>query len=169
MDEKCKNVVLLKDDIFFGKKPRDWKPILKTYVKDNLIGVKITVIDEYDNPIIVEFAKYNDRIQTKKGSQRRVIDKLIHKSDINSQLAVANSIEIIEVSFVDTKSPNKKENSHQWLDANGWSFRKAYIENLSNRKIYSVTLNIAHTKDGRNILYDINKISELGVDTVLTN
>ena len=34
-------------------------------------------------------------------------------------------------------------------------------------KIYSVTLNIAKSKDGRNILYDINKINEVGYGDVL--
>ena len=36
-------------------------------------------------------------------------------------------------------------------------------------KIYSVTLNIAKSKDGRNILYDINKINEVGYGDVLSN
>ena len=36
-------------------------------------------------------------------------------------------------------------------------------------KIYSITLNIAKSKDGRNILYDINKINEVGYGDVLSN
>ena len=36
-------------------------------------------------------------------------------------------------------------------------------------KLYSVTLNIAKSKDGRNILYDINKINEVGYGVVLSN
>lgn len=163
----CKNILLLSDDIFEGLKPREWKSKLKDYVTENLIGTKITVVNENNIPMVIEFANINDRIYNKKGGQRRVIDKLIQKNDINSQLAVANSVEIVEVSFISDNLSGNKENSHQWLDANGWSFRTAYIENPKTRKIYSVLLNIAHTKDGRNILYDINKIKELGVDTVL--
>ncbi len=34
---------------------------------------------------------------------------------------------------------------------------------LPNGKIYEVTLNIARTRDGRNILYDINKIHQVAI------
>ena len=40
---------------------------------------------------------------------------------------------------------------------------------MPNGKLYSVQLNIANTSDGRFILYDINKISELGIDTMLAD
>lgn len=40
---------------------------------------------------------------------------------------------------------------------------------MPNGRIYSVQLNIANTKDGRLILYDINKISEIGIDSVLAD
>ena len=36
-------------------------------------------------------------------------------------------------------------------------------------EIYTATLNIAKTRDGRNILYDINKISRIGHGDVPSN
>ncbi len=77
-------------------------------------------------------------------SSDEFIDKLATKSDRNSQLAAAHADEIVYVSKTDAVAPEKAENSHQWLDYNGWEFRTA-------------TLNIGRTKDGRNVLYDINK------------
>lgn len=53
------------------------------------------------------------------------------------------------------------ENNHQWLDENGWEMRTVYIQNKKNKKVYSAILNIANAKDGRKILYDINKITEV--------
>lgn len=40
---------------------------------------------------------------------------------------------------------------------------------MPNGKLYSVQLNIANAADGRYILYDINKISELGIDSMLVD
>ncbi|WP_304033375.1 hypothetical protein [Ruminococcus bromii] len=42
---------------------------------------------------------------------------------------------------------------------------------MINRKgeIYKATLNIGKSKDGRNILYDINKISNIGHGVVFSN
>lgn len=49
--------------------------------------------------------------------------------------------------------------NHQWLDENGWKFRVAYVK--YDKIVWEITLNIAKTKDKRNILYDINKIKKV--------
>jgi len=56
-----------------------------------------------------------------------------------------------------------KEQSHQWLDENGWEIRKAYVE-LNDGKIYPVLLSIGRTRDGRNILYAISIKTKEGID-----
>lgn len=158
--------VVLDTKIFKNKKPRDWGKILKKFVYDNLAGKQITVFDENNNERIIEFARLNERVK-KDGANNphKVIDKLARKTDNNSRLAVAHSSEIVEVSNFENRN---NENSHQWLDENGWEHRNVYLINRKG-EIYKAILNIGKSKDGRNILYDINKISNIGHGAVFSN
>ena len=158
--------VVLDTKIFKNKKPRDWGKILKKFVYDNLAGKQISVFDENNNERIIEFARLNERVK-KDGANNphKVIDKLARKTDNNSRLAVAHSSEIVEVSDFENRN---NENSHQWLDENGWEHRNAYLINRKG-EIYKAILNIGKSKDGRNILYDINKISNIGHGAVFSN
>lgn len=152
--------VYLDTDIFDNVKPRYWGKVLNKYVYDNLAGKEITAFDENGNEEIISFAKEKERV-TKDNSEnsRRVIDKLARKRGMNEQLAVAHAVELISASKkIDLFS---NESNHQWLDENGWETRTVYIQNKKNKKVYSALLNIANAKDGRKILYDINKITEV--------
>jgi hypothetical protein len=78
---------------------------------------------------------------------------------MHEQLAVAHAIELISVSEKENRySP---DNIHQWLDENGWEYRNIYIQDNKSKDIFSAELNIAHTKEGRKILYDINKVKKV--------
>ena len=158
--------VVLDTKIFKNKKPRDWGKILKKYVYDNLAGKQITVFDENNNERIIEFARLNERVK-KDGANNphKVIDKLARKTDNNSRLAVAHATEIVEVANYENSNDT---HSHQWLDENGWEYRTAYLIDRKG-EIYKATLNIGKSKDGRNILYDINKISNIGHGVVFSN
>ncbi len=158
--------VVLDTKIFKNKKPRDWGKILKKFVYDNLAGKQITVFDENNNERVIEFARLNERVK-KDGANNphKVIDKLARKTDNNSRLAVAHSAEIVEVSNFESNNPT---HTHQWLDENGWEYRNVYLINRKG-EIYKATLNIGKSKDGRNILYDINKISNIGHGVVFSN
>lgn len=158
--------VILDTKIFKNKKPRDWGKILKKFVYDNLAGKQITVFDENNNERIIEFARLNERVK-KDGANNphKVIDKLARKTDNNSRLAVAHATEIVEVANYENSNDT---HSHQWLDENGWEYRTAYLIDRKG-EIYKATLNIGKSKDGRNILYDINKISNIGHGVVFSN
>ena len=158
--------VILDTKIFKNKKPRDWGKILKKFVYDNLAGKQITVFDENNNERIIEFARLNERVK-KDGANNphKVIDKLARKTDNNSRLAVAHATEIVEVANYENSNDT---HSHQWLDENGWEYRNAYLIDRKG-EIYKATLNIGKSKDGRNILYDINKISNIGHGVVFSN
>lgn len=158
--------VILDTKIFKNKKPRDWGKILKKFVYDNLAGKQITVFDENNNERIIEFARLNERVK-KDGANNphKVIDKLARKTDNNSRLAVAHATEIVEVANYENSND---AHSHQWLDENGWEYRTAYLIDRKG-EIYKATLNIGKSKDGRNILYDINKISNIGHGVVFSN
>ena len=159
-------IVLLDTKLFKGTPPRYWGKIIIDFVYNNLLGKQVEVLDENGNKVTVEFAKKNDRV-TKSGANNshKVVDKLARKTDNISRLAVAHAVELIEVSEYEN---SKDLHSHQWLDENGWGFR--YAEIMDNKgNIYSACLNIAKTKDGRNILYDINKISNIGHGDVPSN
>lgn len=151
--------MVLDTKIFNGVKPRNWGRALLDFVKSDLAGTQVTAFYENGNKAIIEFAKPKERVQ-KNGAKNShiVIDKLGRKSDRNSQLAIAHAVEIIQVSDFD--SINSTHN-HQWLDENGWEYRTVHLIDKSGN-IYSATLNIGLAKDGRKILYDINKISNIG-------
>ena len=159
-------VVVLDTNIFKGIPPRNWGKTFRNFISKHLIGKKFLTFDENGKEEIIEFAKPNERV-TKNGANNshKVIDKLSRKSDRNSKLVIVHSDEVINTS---EKQNENAEHSHQWLDENGWEFRNAFVMDKYG-KIYSVTLNIAKSKDGRNILYDINKINEVGYGDVLSN
>ena len=159
-------VVVLDTNIFKGIPPRNWGKTFRNFISKHLIGKKFLTFDENGKEEIIEFAKPNERV-TKNGANNshKVIDKLSRKSDRNSKLVIVHSDEVINIS---EKQNENAEHSHQWLDENGWEFRNAFVMDKYG-KIYSVTLNIAKFKDGRNILYDINKINEVGYGVVLSN
>ena len=159
-------VVVLDTNIFKGIPPRNWGKTFRNFISKHLIGKKFLTFDENGKEEIIEFAKPNERV-TKNGANNshKVIDKLSRKSDRNSKLVIVHSDEVINIS---EKQNENAEHSHQWLDENGWEFRNAFVMDKYG-KIYSVTLNIAKSKDGRNILYDINKINEVGYGDVLSN
>ena len=159
-------VVVLDTNIFKGIPPRNWGKTFRNFISKHLIGKKFLTFDENGKEEIIEFAKPNERV-TKNGANNshKVIDKLSRKSDRNSKLVIVHSDEVINIS---EKENENAEHSHQWLDENGWEFRNAFVMDKYG-KLYSVTLNIAKSKDGRNILYDINKINEVGYGDVLSN
>ena len=159
-------MVVLDTNIFKGIPPRNWGKTFRNFISKHLTGKKVLTFDENGKEEIIEFAKPNERV-TKNGANNshKVIDKLSRKSDRNSKLVIVHSDEVINIS---EKENENAEHSHQWLDENGWEFRNAFVMDKYG-KIYSVTLNIAKSKDGRNILYDINKINEVGYGDVLSN
>ncbi len=159
-------VVVLDTNIFKGIPPRNWGKTFRNFISKHLIGKKFLTFDENGKEEIIEFAKPNERV-TKNGANNshKVIDKLSRKSDRNSKLVIVHSDEVINIS---EKQNENAEHSHQWLDENGWEYRNAIVMDKYG-KLYSVTLNIAKSKDGRNILYDINKINEVGYGVVLSN
>lgn len=164
--ETFENVVLLDTNLFNGIKPRNWASRFRNYVMKNLINKQISVFDENGNPEIIEFAKPNERV-TKDGfdHSHKVISKLERKTDNNSRLVIVHSEEIIKTA---DELKYNSEHNHQWLDENGWEYRTAYVQDIKGN-IYSVTLNIAKAKDGRNILYDVNNIKKVGHGVVPSN
>ncbi len=150
-------IVKLDTKIFEGKKPRDWHKIVKEYVYNNLAGKTIIIHNEDGSVEEICFARTNERVRKDNANNsHKVIDKLIRNDTNIKNLAIIHIIEILKVSK--TIGENKG-NSHQWLDTNGWKFRTVYIK--YNKIVWEITLNIAKTKDKRNILYDINKIKKV--------
>ena len=156
------NVVLLDSEIF--KKEKNKEKALRQYIYDKLAGKQIAVRDKDGKQTVIEFARKNERV-TKDGANnsRKVLDKLATKNDRNSRMAAAHAEEIVYVSR--ESEPHSNEHSHQWMDENGWDFRSAILLS-QNGDLYEATLNIANARDGRRILYDINKIKSIGTATL---
>lgn len=151
--------VVLDTDIFNGVKPRDWNKIVREHVYNNMAGETLIVYNNGEAEKIY-LAKKNERV-TKDGgnNSRKVLDKLA-RSKNGDNIRNLSVVHIDELAEVSKYSSENLENVHQWLDENGWEFRTTYAQDKKGR-IYEMTLNIAKSRDGRNILYDINNIKEI--------
>ena len=129
-----------------------------SHLRNKIFNRTFNLQDNDSANITVEFAKNNERIK-KDGdkSPRRVLGELESTSDKLKMIAIINIRDLLKNSKPLT--PNN-ENSHQWLDAEGWGDRIAYM--LDNDAIYPVILHIPKTRDGRHILYDISVIKNEG-------
>lgn len=147
--------VMLDTNLFDGIRPRDWGKTLGRYVYNNMAGMELTAYDAAGRPETVYLARTNDRVQ-KDGAKnsRKVIDKLARSTGDNIRsLAVVHLDEALTTSRYENSTD---EHNHQWMDENGWEYRKTYLQDRSGN-IYEATLNIADGRD-RKILYDINNI-----------
>lgn len=147
--------VMLDTNLFDGIRPRDWGKALSRYVYNNMAGMELTAYDAAGRPETVYLARTNDRVQ-KDGTKnsRKVIDKLARSTGDNIR-----SLEVVHLDEALTTSRYENstdEHNHQWMDENGWEYRKTYLQDRSGN-IYEATLNIADGRD-RKILYDINNI-----------
>jgi len=150
--------VLLDTNIFDGKKPREWNKVLTEFVYDNLAGTEMTVRDENGNEEVISFAKRNERVQ-KDGAtnSHKVIDKLARAKGNTNSLGIVHIDELLQTA---EKFALNQDNSHQWLDKNGWDIRKAYMQDR-NGNIYETLLNISKSKDGRKILYALSNTKKV--------
>lgn len=142
-------------NLFDGIRPRDWGKVLSQYVYNNMAGMELTAYDAAGKPETIYLARTNDRVQ-KDGAKnsRKVIDKLARSTGDNIRsLAVVHLDEALTTSRYENSTD---EHNHQWMDENGWEYRKTYLQDRSGN-IYEATLNIADGRD-RKILYDINNI-----------
>lgn len=147
--------VMLDTNLFDGIRPRDWGKVLSQYVYHNMADMELTAYDAAGRPETVYLARTNDRVQ-KDGTKnsRKVIDKLARSAGDNIRsLAVVHLDEALTTSRYENSTD---EHNHQWMDENGWEYRKTYLQDRSGN-IYEATLNIADGRD-RKILYDINNI-----------
>lgn len=150
--------VILDTNIFDGVRPRAWGKVLSDYVYKHLAGAELTVFDENGNPETIHLAKSNERVW-KDGAKNshRVIDKLArYRGDNIKALATVHLSELLETSKHEITTD---EHSHQWMDENGWEYRKTYIQDR-NGNIYEAVLNIADGRD-RKILYEINNVRQI--------
>ena len=150
--------VILDTDIFKGIRQKDWGKTLGAYVYENMAGAELTMFDEVGNPEVVYLARENDRVK-KDGTKNshKVLDKLAgHRGDTVRAKAIVQLDEVLGTSkFKETTNGH----SHQWMDANGWMIRTAYLQD-ENGNIYEATLNITNGKD-RKILYEVNRVHQI--------
>ena len=154
----------------FNKVKRSGKAYID-FIRNNLINKKITVYNSDGEAEIIEFAKANERVQKAGASNKHpVIGELTQARNEIKKLVILNAVETAKISQFDSSTDHKDENSHQWLDANGWDYRTSYVM-TNDDTIYPVTLFVAKARDGRNILYDVNvKIKEgVAADKIATS
>ena len=150
--------VYLDTNLFDGVKPRNWGKVLSKYVYENLAGTDLTVYDDAGNPEVISFAKKNERVTKDNATNsHKVIDKLARARGNANSLGIVHIDELLKTA---TNNGNKTTSNHQWLDQNGWEYKKAYMQDVNGR-IYETTLNIAKTADGRNVLYALSNTKQI--------
>lgn len=158
------NAVLLDTDFFDGDPPRRWGDKLRKAVdqRASTNPFILPIVDESGQTTLLQFASPDDRVRKNGGSEHRVLDELSTTSDNISKLAVVHIDEIVSVS--EENAPYyTPENSHGWMDKNGWLHRNANVINKRNGNIYNLTVDIAKAADGRTILYATDgKIKKVG-------
>jgi hypothetical protein len=113
-------------------------------------------VNENGKNIEIKIANRNDTYR-KNGKKRSVVFELYKKNNNNriKFIALNNLDEVIKNSVLVGK---EKGGKHNWLDANGWEYRMAYVNKVK------CILNIAISDKGVRYLYDItfndNKKSE---------
>ncbi len=158
------NAVLLDSDFFDGISPRNWGEKLREAVEKRATEnpVIMPIKDENGNTTLLQFANPNERVSKNGGLKHKVLNELSATNDNISKLAVVHIDEIVSVS--NESSPyHTDENTHDWLDKNGWLHRNADVINSRNGNIYNLTFDIGKSADGRTILYAVNgKIKKVG-------
>lgn len=161
---RFENAVLLDTDFFDGMSPRNWGKKLRQYVFNRSQNKPfiLPVLDESSNVQILQFAKKNDRVRKNGSNTHLVLNELVNTTDNLSKLAVIHINEIIAVSE-ESNPYYSNDNSHGWMDKNGWLHRTANIINIKNGNIYEITIDIPKTNDGRALLYATKgKIKKVG-------
>ena len=128
---------------------------MMNWIKDNLVGFRLPVLDENGNTEIIEFAGAKETTHKNNSKDRNpVLGELAHTTGDVRKSVVVNLLEVTNESVPDPEhySPN---NNHGWLDENGWKPRKTYVL-AQDGNIYEAQLRIAKARDGRNILYAVN-------------
>ncbi|MBQ4631571.1 MAG: hypothetical protein IJB70_11375, partial [Clostridia bacterium] len=153
--------VFLDTNLFDNKHPRLWSGILRKYVEDNFPGKTIETYKDNGEKELIYFAKKNERVK-KDGAKNshKVIGDLSNPKGNIEKLAVVHIDELLQAPY---SQEFKDENSHQWLDENGWDIRTVYLVDKNN-KIYEAKLNIGNARDGRKIIYKISNVKS--IDTV---
>lgn len=150
--------VYLDTNIFDGVKSRYWNKVLTEFVYNNLAGKPVSAYDQNGKREVVFFAEKNERVQKDTiKNNHKVIDKLARVKGNTNMLSVVHIEELLETSKYFEENT---ENTHGWLDKNGWEFRKTYVQDR-NGNIYETTLNIAKAKDGRKILYGLSNTKKV--------
>ena len=148
--------VILDTDKFEGKSPRKWHDEVKEHVYEALAGKEITLYND-GIPETVYFAEKEDR--AKKGdNNNKILDKLAYnrKNDNARNLSVIHIEELAETS---ERIAHNDDNSHGWMDTQGWDIRTTFAQNIFG-DVFEITLSVARNEN-KNILYDISGIKKV--------
>ena len=155
--------VRLDSELLTGLTDAERIQMVKDYVKE-LGGSTFTAYDQNGNEVTVSIAKASNKFRNKNGKRVPVNKDLALKNGKShtKQEAIALIDELITTSRYDGKrQPNYP---HGWLDNNGkneWEYWTTYLQDKNNT-VFEATLNIAATKGGEKILYDISPIKMVG-------
>lgn len=112
------------------------------YIENNLVGLKLKVFDSSGKAEIIEFARPDETVSKNEKRHPALGELAYAKGDTRKQVIV-NAKEVIETSLHQPEA-DSNENSHGWLDENGWKKRSAYVL-TEDGMIYKAWLRIART------------------------
>ncbi len=156
--------VYLDSSIFDGLNPIERERKVKSFVVDNLAGKSFVAYDNDNNEVEIEIAKADDSFRVGYKS-RSVLPALYQKAGKKSlrQESVALTDELISAARYSDSVRSTK--SHGWIDRygkNDWDYWTVYIQE-QNGNVWKAILNVANTKDGRKLLYEIDPFEPVEV------
>ncbi len=152
--------VYLDSELLEGLTENEQKEILKEFVRTELAGQTLAGYDPQGQLVEISIAKKGEKYNPQNAKRRDVLSELYKKNNKNpkKRQAVSLADEIVHTAKYDKSEPGKKR--HDWLDENGanlWDIWKVILQDKDN-SVWEANLNIANSKDGRKILYDISQI-----------
>ncbi len=156
--------VYLDSNIFDGLNPIEKERKAKSFVVDNLAGKSFVAYDNDNNEVEIEIAKADDSFRVGYKS-RSVLPALYQKAGKKAlrQESVALTDELISAARYSDSVRSTK--SHGWIDRygkNDWDYWTVYIQE-QNGNMWKAVLNIANTKDGKKLLYEIDPFEPVEV------
>lgn len=125
------------------------------FVMNNFAGMEIGTVSDYGVPETIVFADAKDKDVSKHGNAHHPLTELTYGRGRNrtTRMVYLNAPEVVQISKFEGYSEQDTDprENHQWMDRNGFEYRKAYV--MDRQNIYPVILSIAQADDGRSILY----------------
>ena len=132
----------------------------RNFLRSKVFPRKITIQEKNGDKWQIEFAREDEKVY-KNGKGPHYVRAELEQAKMRLKMIASMDAKLLLLHSEST--PHKNDNSHGWMDRNGWDDRICYM--MVDNAIHKVVLHIANTDDGRHLLYDISVIKKEKAET----